>query len=86
MCILHKVKNFFADAFNTFTPVTRFILKWGIISITVMLSMAFILSGIAGVYTEYHSTIILRDELTECIRKTFGFFLFSAVFAQWMKK
>lgn len=86
MCILHKVKDFFADTFNTLTPVTRFILKWGIISITVMLSAAFILSGIAGVYTEYHSTIIIRDELVQCIKRTFGLFLFSAVFAQWMKK
>lgn len=86
MCILHKVKDFFADTFNALTPVARFILKWGIISVTVMFSAAFILSGIAGVYTEYHSTIIIRDELAQCIKRTFGLFLFSAVFAQWMKK
>lgn len=86
MCILHKVKDFFADTVNSLTPVTRFILKWGIITLTVMFSAAFILSGIAGVYTEYHATIIIRDELAECIKRTFGLFLFSALFTQWIKK
>lgn len=86
MCILHKVKNFFEDIFSGLTPVTRFILKWGIITVTLMLSAAFILSGIAGVYTDYHSTVIIRDELIECMKRTFGLFLFSALFSQWLKK
>ena len=86
MFVLHKFKSFFKDALNNLSPVAKFILKWGIISVTVMLSLAFILSGIAGVYTEYHSTIIIRDELAECMKRTFGLFLFSALFAQWIKK
>lgn len=78
--------NLLKETYRSLSPVTRFIAVCGVAVLTVMLSLLFILSGAAGVYTEYHNAIYIRDQLAESMKITFGLFLISSLGSEFVIK
>lgn len=78
--------NLIKETYLSLSPVTKFIIKSGLFVLTLMLSILFIFSGAAGVYTEYHNAVYIRDQLTESMKATFGLFLLSSLGSEFVVK